>query len=199
MSLRVAGRMVALPVVAVLSFPVGAHAETVVTQDLASDVVSFAGKSADSEQTPAPDYAGVDIVRTAVDHGTHRLRVSVGFRALERDPFQLTGVRISTPQGNYHVTIERLGGKPIISLERGGKSIDCRGLRATVDMRVDRMTTSLPTSCLGTPRWVQVGVGAVAVAANQTSPEQAAAYADDAHREGGIGETIAKGPKVRRG
>ena len=126
--------------------------------------------------------------------------MTVGFRALERDPFQFTLIRVSTPQGNYEIAVERLGGKPIASMERGRKTVDCRGLKAKVDLDTDTVTTSLPTGCLATPRWVQVGVGAVAVARDQTSPEHAAAYADDAHRDGEIHEnTIAKGPRVRRG
>ncbi|CAN0508512.1 unnamed protein product, partial [Phaeothamnion confervicola] len=49
------------------------------------------------------------------------------------------------------------------------------------------------------PRWVQVGVGAVGIAADVASPELAAIYADDAHRDGTVRDALAKGPKVRRG
>lgn len=165
-------------------------AERVVTEDSGSDVVSLV------DDAPAPDYAGVDIIRTVVDHRPHRLRVSVGFRALERDPFQFTVNRVSIGQGAYDITVERLGGKPIISMDRAGTTVDCQALKAKVNLATDVVTTSLPISCLGKPRWVQVGVGAVAVAADQDSPELTAAYA---HRDGVIRDNAAKGPKVRLG
>lgn len=194
-------RLAALSVVLVgLLAPAASHAEKVVTEDPAGDVVSLDETVDVDEAVPAPDYAGIDVVRTAVAHGANRLQVSVTFRALERDPFQFTVVRVSTPRGNYEITVERLGGNPITSIDRGRKTVDCGGLKAKVDLGADTLTTSLPTSCLGAPRWVQVGVGAVAVSVtgDQGSEQLAAVYADDAHRDGAIRDNIAKGPKVRR-
>ncbi len=197
---RLGVRLAAALVPAVLLMPSAAHAEKVVTQDPAGDVVTLADESVELEEAaPAPDYAGVDVVRTAVAHGAHRLRVSVTFRALEREPFQFTVIRVSTPQGNHEIVVERLGGKPITSIHGGRRTADCAGLKAKVDLGADTLTTSLPTACFDTPRWVQVGVGAIALAADQGSPELAALYADDAHRDGEIRDNIAKGPKVRRG
>lgn len=189
---------VLLPVAA-LVLPAAAHAEKVVTEDTVGDVVNLDGSSATLQGSPAPDYAGVDVVRTAVAHGANRLRVVVRFRALERDPFHFTVIRLVTPQGKYDVIVERLGGSPISNLEGGRDAADCRGLKAKVDLGADTLTTTLPTSCIGSPRWVQVGVGAVAVSADQGSPELVAGYADDAHRAGEIRDSLAKGPKVRRG
>ena len=133
-------------------------------------------RSLDDQQldqtVPAPEYAAVDVVRTAVAHGANRLRVSVQFRALERDPFQFTVLRVKTPDGNFEVGVERLGGKPIASIVRGRKDVDCPGLAAKVDLGGDTVTTSLPTSCLADPRWVQVGVGAVAIGAVDGQPDE---------------------------
>lgn len=202
MTHRLSTRLLAvlLPVTALL-LPAAAHAEKVVTEDAVGDAVSYTESPDGSPQfLPAPDYAGVDIVRTAVDHGEHRLRVTVRFRALERDPFQFTPIRVITPRGNYDLLVERLGGKPIATLGRGRKEVDCRGVKAKVDLGSDTVTTSLATSCLGTPRWVQVGVGAVALTEDPSSPEMLAVFADDGHRDGTIREsTIKKGPRVRRG
>ena len=131
--------------------------------------------------------------------GANRLRVSVRFGALERDPFQITFVRVKTSSGSFDVLVERLGGKPITSIGRGSKVVECRGLKAKVDLVAGTVTTSLPTTCIGNPRWVQVGVGAIALAALEGQPEEGAAYADDAIRVGEIRDRIALGPKVRRG
>ena len=201
MSRHLAARVAALVVPAVLLTVPAAHAEKVVTEDAVGDVVSYAELPDGSSQLlPAPDQAGVDIVRTAVDHGNRRLRITVRFRALERDPFHFTVVRVVTPKGNFDLAVERLGGKPIASLEKGRASVDCRGLKAKVDLGSDTVTTSVATSCLGAPRWVQVGVGAVAVAEDPSSPEMIAAFADDGHRDGTIREsTIKKGPRIHRG
>jgi hypothetical protein len=196
---RLGARLAALLVPAALVLPTPAHAEKVVTEDAVGDVLSLGDGEDLGEGVPAPDYAGVDVVRTAVAHGAQRLRVGVRFRNLERDPFQFTVIHVSTPQGGYELVVERLGGKPITSLVRGRKDVDCRGLKTKVDLGEETVTTSLPTSCLGAPRWVKVGVGAVALAADQASPELAAVYADDAHRDGEIRDRIAPGPKVHRG
>ena len=193
-------RLVAVLLAAVVLLPVAAHAEKVVTEDAMGDVVGFVGGSSFPDETvPAPDYAGVDIVRTAVDHGARRLRVTARFRAMERDPFQFTVIRVKTPQKSYEITVERMGGKPVSTFDGGRNAPECRGLKSKIDLSADLVTTSLPTSCLDTPRWVQVGVGAVAVSGDQTSPDLTAVYADDAHRTGEIRDNIAVGPKVRRG
>jgi hypothetical protein len=197
---RLATRLVAVLVPVALLLPADAHAEKVVTEDAVGDAVTLVDESADlDEAVPAPDHEGTDVVRTAVVHGAKRLRVRVAFRALERDPFQYLVVRVRTPHGNYELLVERLGGKPITSIDRGPRTVDCGGLGAKVDLRTDTVTASVPTSCLDAPRWVQVGVGAVSVSGQQDDPELGAVYADDAHRDGAIRDDIATGPKVRRG
>ena len=202
MTHRLGPRLVALalPVVVLLA-PSIAHAEKVVTRDAAGDVVQLIQNEDGSTQTiAAPDYAGADIVRTVVDHRAARLRVSVRFRELRRDPWQITVVRVLTPRGKYDLLVERLGGKPIVGLKRGKKDVDCGGVKARVDRRTRSVTASLPTACLDAPRWVQVGVGAVAVDEDPLSPDLLVGYADDGHRDGDIRESsIAKGPKVHRG
>lgn len=198
---RLATRLVAVLVpVALLTTPAAARAEKVVTEDVVGDAVTLVDESVDlDEAVPAPDHEATDVIRTAVAHGAKRLRVGVAFRALERDPFQFIVIRVRTPQGNYELLVERLGGKPITSIDRGPRTVDCDGLGAKVDLRADTVTASLPTSCLDAPRWVQIGVGAVSVSGQQANPELVAAYADDAHRDGAIRDNIATGPKVRRG
>lgn len=188
---------IALPVLALL--PTAAHAEKVVTHDPAGDVVMITG-GADDESVPAPDHAGTDLVRTSVAHGGNRLRVNLGYRALERDPFQIAVIGLKTSRGAFQIVVERLGGSPITSITgRHDDDLECRGLKSTVNLRADVVSTSLPTSCLGAPQWVRVGVGAIAVSGDVDQPELAAAYADDAHRTGEIRDSLAFGPKVRRG
>jgi len=190
---RLATRLVAVLAPVALLLPVAAQAEKVVTEDPSGDVV--VAVSDEGDETAPSDYAGVDVVRTVVAHGDTALRLRVHFRALARDPFQITVARIRTPQGHYDVAVERLGGRPVASFS-GPRVAECPALRAKVDLRADLVTAWLPTACLGTPRWVKVGVGAVGV---DGELEVASAYADDAHRVGEIRDRIAFGPKVRRG
>ena len=200
MSHRLGGRLASVLVpVAALVLPATAHAEKVVTEDSVGDVVTIDESSATLQGSPAPDYAGVDVVRTAVAHGANRLRVVVQFRALERESVQFTVVRVVTPDRKYDVVVERLGGAPIANLSGGRRIAQCRALKAKVDLGADTVTATLPTSCIGSPRWVQVGVGAVAVTAEQGAPEMVTGYVDDAHRDGQIRDSLAKGPKGRRG
>lgn len=198
MSRRHGARLAALLAPAVLALPTAAHAEKVVTEDPAGDVVTIVDD--DLEQTtPAPDHAGADVVRTVVAHGDHRLGIEVRYRGLGRDPFHFTFVRVRTPRGTYDLLVERLGGTPITSLARGKDEVECRALKGKADLRTDTVAVTLPTACLGSPRWVQVGVGALSVDADQLDQEVAAGYVDDAHRAGEVRDDLAWGPKVRRG
>ncbi|RYC13212.1 hypothetical protein [Nocardioides zhouii] len=198
MSRRFGSRLLTAVVPAVLLLPTAAHAEKVVTEDAEGDVVRLVDVD-EGETVPAPDYAGVDLVRTSVAHSARRLSVSAHFRGLERDPFQITVIRVKTPQKSYEIIVERLGGKPIASFEGGRKAPECRGLKAKIDLGADVVTAALPTACLGAPRWVQVGVGAVGGSEDPASPDGFTVYADDAHRVGEIRDNIALGPRVRRG
>ena len=198
MSPRPGLRLLAAALPLGLLAPAAAHAEKVVTEDAAGDVVTLPDGST-SESTPAPDYAGVDVQRTTVAHGDRRLSVVVGFRALERNPFHLTLLRVMTPSGRYDVAVERLGGKPVASLAGGPGDAECRGLKAKVDLGADTVSLSMPTTCLGSPRWVRLRVGSVAASSDTAQPEMGAAYVDDAYRAGEVRDRLALGPKVHRG
>jgi hypothetical protein len=196
---RPIARLVAVLVPVALSLPAAAHAEKVVFDDAVGDVVSIVDDQDLDQSVAAPEYAGVDVVKTSVALGASRLRIGVRFRALERAQPQFTAVRVRTPDGTFSMTVERLGGKPTTSIGRGRKDVDCPGLAAEVDLGADTVTVSLPASCVGDPRWVQVGVGAAAILLVDGQPDEGAAYADDAVRDGEVRDRIALGPKVRRG
>ena len=191
MTLRLGARLVAVLLPATLLLPASAHAEKVVFDDAVGDVVS-----AVDDRGPRPDRAGTGVRGRGrgADGRCPRREPPARereFRALERDPFHITVVRVKTPDGTFDVVVERLGGKPIATIVRGRKDVECRGLAAKVDLGEDTVTTSLPTSCVDAPRWVQVGVGAVAIGAVEGQPDEVAAYADDAVRVGEIRDRIA--------
>lgn len=200
MTARLGARLLALVLPVALLAPATAHAEKVVTQDATGDAVTFAADADVEDAVPAPDHTGTDIVRTVVALGPTRLRLDVHFRALERGPLHITVARIRTPRGGYDLLVERYGGSPIANLDRRSGAVECRGLKATVDLRADVVRVTLPASCLDAPRWVQLGVGAFSLDSNLASDDPAGAgYADDAHRTGEIRDELAWGPRVRRG
>lgn len=195
---RLATRLLAVLVPTVLLLPAAAHAGRVVTRDAVGDVQRMV-KAAGKDRLVTSDYAGVDIVRTQVDHRNAKLRVGVRFRELQREPFQLTLVGVRTPQGRYLITVERLGGAPLVSIDRGSRTIECPGLVARSDRRAGTVVTALPTSCLGEPRWVQVGVLALGVDRDPDAPARVASFVDDGHRETARENRLGWGPRVRRG
>ena len=206
MSSRFGLRLLALVVPVVLLAPMAAHAEKVETTDPAADVVSL-GPTEEGEDdlanlVPAPDNLTADVVRTVVDHARSRVRVRVDLRELGRSRTYFAVLQVRTPAGTFEVETVNLGRRPKAEITRRHRAVECPRLRAVGDRAAARAVITIPTSCLGAPRWVQVGVG-VASIETVTTPEgaeQLVVFADDAHRAGTISdENLTKGPKVRRG
>lgn len=202
---RLVTRLLAVLVPAALLVPAAAHAEKVVTEDAVGDVVSIGPTEQGGDDldnlVPAPENLTADVVRTTVDHGASRLRVRVDLRELgtSRDYFAV--LRVRTPAGTFEAETENLGRRPKVDLTRGHRDVDCPRLRVVTDRPAARATVTIPTACLGAPRWVQVGVGVALVDTVTTAEgvEEIMVFADDAHRPGDIRDRIALGPKVRRG
>jgi hypothetical protein len=57
-------------------------------------------------------------------------------------------------------TILRPGGQHVFE-KRDRRTARCRGITHTVDYARETISVSVPRSCLGNPRWVQVTPGAV--------------------------------------
>ncbi len=199
-------RLVAVLVPVALGLPAAAaHAEKVETIDPAADVLYLGetGQGADDldNLVPAPDNTTADVVRTVVDHAASRLRVRIDLRELGRSRTYFAVLRVRTPTGTFEVETDHLGRRPQTDITRRSRAVECPRLRAANDRAAARATITIPTSCLGDPRWVQVGVGVASVETGTTAEgaEEAVVFADDAHRAGEIRDRIALGPKVRRG
>lgn len=210
MSSRPVMRLVAALVpAAALLLPATAHAEKVVTEDPVGDAsqvsIMFTEESDELVVTPAPDETATDITRTVVAHGRTRLAVTVHVRDLVLSTAPEAYLRVATPRGAFQMSVTKVpGSRARVRLERkNGRVVECRALRAALDGDTNTVSVSLPTSCVGDPRWVQVGVGIVRVSEPTTHPEAPGAlvvFADDGHRDGDIRENdVAKGPRVHRG
>jgi hypothetical protein len=208
MSPRLGARLVAVLLPAVAVLPAAAHAEKVVTDDPAGDasqvsVVSTQG-SDELALAPAPDETSSDIIRTVVAHGTTRLSVTVHVRDLVSGAAVDGYLRVATPHGGFHISVEKVPGARVhADLRRDNQGdVECRALRASVDGAADTLSVSVPTTCLGAPRWVRIGVGLVRYEepADGADPAAYVMFADDGHRDGDIREDdVAKGPRVHRG
>ena len=74
-------------------------------------------------------------------------------------------------------------------------------MRARYDLAADTLTASVPTSCIGSPKWVQVAAG---VTRKKVTPQgdgsvNLAGYVDDAFRGGVSLESLGRSAKVHRG
>ncbi|KRF36576.1 hypothetical protein [Nocardioides sp. Soil805] len=200
------GLLVALVVPAVLLAPAVAHAEKVETTDPAGDVVSVGPTEQGDEDldnlVPAPENLTADVVRTVVDHADPRLRVRIDLRELGRSRNYFAVLQVRTPAGTFEVETDDLGRRPEVEMTHRNRAVECPRLRAVGDRDAARAVITIPTSCLGAPRWVQVGVGVASLETVTAADgaEQVVVFADDAHRAGTISdENLTKGPKVRRG
>ena len=205
---RTPARVAALLVPLVLLAPATAHAEKVVLDDAVGDAELVTTSLPLDEPTvrttePAPDETAVDITRGVVAHGDTRLRITVHLRDLVLSSEYTAPVRIVTPQGQYWVLAgKNPGSRAQAVLTKRGLETDCRALRAALSGTAHTITVSLPTACIGAPRWVQVGVGVsrpVEPGPTSAHPSEYALFLDDGHRDGAHKHNLALGPKVRRG
>jgi hypothetical protein len=179
-SLRKITPFVAVVLTAALTWPLTgpAHAEKYLEADAKGDVVSL--DSASEVQTPAPDNANADVVKTKINHTRGAVRFRIKLRDLAGPV--LTGVvaDIKTSERRYTLSFFRSGKRTTLDLARStGEPIRCRGKERSANVDTDVVKFSVPRSCLGRPKWVRVGVGALEVQENFT-------YADDALRAGDL-------------
>jgi len=169
----------------------------------------------------APAETSTDVVRTTIDHARKRLTLTVQFRDLVAATGRSVEFRIITPAGRYALGVQEMAGRTrsdLYPLGRRDSSVvvsddgtvtvtvtdepkPCRTVRARYDMVADTLTASAPTSCLGSPKWVQVSAG---VSRTQVTPQpdgsaNIAGYADDAFRGSLSENSLGRSPKVRRG
>ena len=186
--------------------PAGAERDTVV--DMPGDAQKLdweRSRKNDPVFLPAPDETSVDVVRTVVAHGETRLGVTVRYRELVRASDHETSIRVLTShERRFDVRITLTSrGRAETALTRDDRFFSCPGLRPVVDVARHRVKVSLPTSCLGEPRWVRVGVVAEGLedVATEEHPYDFEMYLDDG---GSAGLGAARswpslGPRVRRG
>jgi hypothetical protein len=195
-------RLLALALPLALLAPVAAHAERVVVEDAAGDV-RFIDLAADQDGPRVPHHVTSDITRTVLEHDTSGLEITAHFRDLQNGPLLRMDVRVRTSQGAYYMTLTRIAGKRIrlTFVRRSGREVECARLAGRFDRAGDTVAMSIPAECLGSPRWVQVGVMATDLSLEALEDPEAklVIYVDDAQRDTLRKRGISLGPQVHRG
>lgn len=161
------------------------EAHRIVHHDARRDVLNFDAES--EARSPAPHNRTSDIVTTVVDHQSNRLVVEARVRHLSRMGYHLMVSQIVTSDGRRYELEVEYSLKPIgssFSLRRSsGKDVSCPGGTWSINRSIDRISASVPNSCLGDPAWIRVGVALV-----EAPLDFKASWVDDSRRQGRIGE-----------
>ena len=166
----------------------------IVHHDARHDVVHFDFESDTSR--PAPGDRATDITTTIVDHQTGRLVVQARPRHLSRSGYRLMVAEILASDGRRFTLVVDYSTTPIdsrVSIERfaSGREVKCSGASWSISGPAHRVGASIPTSCLGNPGWVRVGVALTAAPHNLKT-----SWADDSRTRGRIGDRHLKlGPR----
>lgn len=179
----------ALLVALVISWPASAYAGVLVHRDPVGDMArSPVGTSA---YVAAPNQVHGDITATRVVHARRAIWIQIRLRELD-----------STGNGNFHVvsirtpwrtrTVEvdafpgHWEGHASVT-DAHGQAVAC-AVAHRIDYTRNRVMMRVPRSCLGTPRWIQVGI-------RSTVAGTLYVYADDA-RATGLGPAVRYGRKI---
>ena len=153
-----------------------AQAATWRGQDASGDVKSFQVDLLKPCKPPVdegtlPDDRRHDLTTLAVALGAEGLSVQLGLRdVVPHDRGTSYELVVRTPDGMYDVQVTTSSsGRTVssfatakVTLDPGCAYLDthqrrCRGFTAKIDPQQDLVTVTVPSACLGEPRWVRVG------------------------------------------
>ena len=166
----------------------------IVHHDARHDVVHYDFESDTSR--PAPSYRADrhhHDNRRPPDRQTRRTGASV---APSRSGYRLMVAEILASDGRRFTLVVDYSTTPIdsrVSIERfaSGREVKCSGASWSISGPAHRVGASIPTSCLGNPGWVRVGVALTAAPHNLKT-----SWADDSRTRGRIGDRHLKlGPR----
>lgn len=177
----------------VLAAPAAAEAARYDHADAAGDVA----RCGDTACTTVA-YASTqepDIRRVSIQHRLHKVVVQAAFadirRSASRQGFGMEVLTNESVRRTYTVEVE---GPTVRSwFSRPSGVVSCSGLERRIDFTANTVLLVIPRTCLGSPGWVRVGVGAYAAVGD-------ALRADDALRRSMDPAAIAmtKSPRIAR-
>ncbi|AIY18074.2 hypothetical protein KR76_17190 [Pimelobacter simplex] len=180
-----------------------AHAERWTHDDAVGDVVRETMGEPGAELTPAPERTSIDITRVVANHKGRNLTIKVRTRSAMKGVLMSTST-IRTPSKRLMLMSSRIPmfGSSLdlydINTKRRDPSVRCPGLKRTFDKSRTVMTTTIPRSCLGNPRWVRFSVD---LATADLLADDDYSYQEDGLRDGsGSGFGPRKmSPKIKHG
>ncbi|MBO0844356.1 MAG: hypothetical protein J2P22_02930 [Nocardioides sp.] len=177
--------------VAALAVPAAANASTFRHTDPAKDVQRI---TSTNTVTNVPDNKTADVVHLQVAHTARHVRTTVRLRELGRRWLFVS--RLQTARRGFQVIGRRTPGhRPTWTLARAnGHPLTCDGLVGHQSPRASTITLTVPSSCIGVPRWVRVGAGFVVRTNN------GAVFADDSQRtRHATARHLTMSPRIHRG
>ncbi len=118
----------------------------------------------DNEVVAVPQQVNGDITRTVFRHRQHRVRIRIGFAALQRtfESMYVTAA-MQTNKGRLREAVAAVdhhdpaegGWRGNLFLRNG---VRCSSLHHSFDYTHDVLIIGVPRRCLGNPRWVRISV-----------------------------------------
>lgn len=176
-----------------------ASAASYTHRDPAGDVVTFDGAVEGDDGMVDPKQARGDVVATAIAHTRSAVVLKVRLRAGLPSRGWFVAGDIRTPRGAYDVTLGNGFGASGFELTRAqsDRKVRCSGLRRSITSGRTVVRIVVPRSCLGNPRVVRAGVGAITFT---TTDDTFVFHADDALRPGtSPSADLRLSPRLRRG
>lgn len=195
--------LVASTLAAVLLPTSPATAATLAITDSTDDVWRTGFDFETGEETgpePAGSPVNADLARTVAKHTTGKLVLKARYVDLAKRTHRFAfAVQLRTNEGLKReigvetFTREGWGGTAYFGSPQ--RELRCQGMTHGIDYVTDTVTVAVPRACLSKPRWVQVRV--MAVAFDESTPDQFVAYQDNGHDQSADEPTAWSG-RVRR-
>lgn len=145
-----------------------------VIKDEKGDVWLFSFSEAedpDTDLVKAGSVPNVDLRKVVVNHTRAAVKVSAKFTSFQRQQgFSGVSVAVSGPKASFYsfdVNVRGEQGRSRLLLQDLNKDdgrLRCPGARHRVSFAKDRITLSVPRSCIGRPAWVRHAVSAFSIA-----------------------------------
>lgn len=192
-------------VLAAVLAPAGAaSAQQVAFHDSSADVWEsvWDDEAAALEQARAGSQPNVDIVSSVVRHTGHKLILTHTFADLNRSTTRFAVVdRLRFDNGRRVMAavtaVERWRGTPMLLRLRHDVRIKCHNLDHSIDYVTNTIVLSIPRSCIGNPKWVEVNTFAAGIQNDRDSEIGFHSYFDNgqntSYRYGGWSRRIHQG------
>jgi hypothetical protein len=171
-----------------------ALAETYRHADPAHDAVDRQSTDA-TDTVPTPHNRSADLTRWTATHRHRTVTSTVHLRDVTHGQWAV-GWLLQTPHTDtkWAVEVTHLDNSHGVALVRDHQRVPCDGLSRRIRFDRDTVRISVPRSCLGRPRWVQVDPASDAYDAAGHD------FEDNGMRDGTLNYTdIAWSPRVHRG